>query len=86
MLTVYVSEKIQNSGSQTNFVKCGLLSEKKNISSTEIIMKFYFCRSLNLPVTGHSFEDTLLMAAATKHGLPPETGVIEFNHTAAKLG
>lgn len=43
-------------------------------------------RCLNVPVTGHSFEDTLLMAAATTHGLPPETGVIEFKKTATKLG
>lgn len=43
-------------------------------------------RCLNLPVTGHSFEDTLLMAAAVKHGLPPEAGIIEFKVTAGKLG
>ena len=46
----------------------------------------FFRRCLNVPVTGHSFEDTLLMAAATTHGLPPETGVIEFKKTATKLG
>lgn len=43
-------------------------------------------RSLNLPVTGHSFEDTSLMAAAVEHGLPPEAGIIEFKVTACKLG
>lgn len=47
---------------------------------------YLFRRCLNVPVTGHSFEDTLLMAAATTHGLPPETGVIEFKKTATKLG
>ena len=26
------------------------------------------------------------MATATKHGLPPEAGVIEFNNTAGRLG
>ena len=37
-------------------------------------------------MTGHSFEDTLLMAAAVKHGLPYEAGIIEFKVTASKLG
>ena len=37
-------------------------------------------------MTGHSFEDTSLMAEAVKHGLPPEAGIIEFQVTAGKLG
>ena len=43
-------------------------------------------RCLNVPVTGHSFEDALLMTKAAELGLPPDTGVIEFCNTAGKLG
>lgn len=48
--------------------------------------KHFAVRCLNLPVTGHSFEDTALMAAAVKDGLPSEVGIIEFRVTAGKLG
>ena len=48
--------------------------------------KQFALRCLNVPVTGHSFEDTLLMAKATKLGLTPEAAIIEFRVTAGKLG
>ena len=37
-------------------------------------------------MTGHSFEDAVLMSKAVELGLPPSTGVIEFCNTAGKLG
>ncbi|XP_071959021.1 lysophosphatidylcholine acyltransferase 2-like isoform X1 [Antedon mediterranea] len=43
-------------------------------------------RSLNLPVTDHSFEDCLLMKQAKKHGLPMEAGAVEFHKLTVKLG
>lgn len=46
----------------------------------------HMARCLNLPVTGHSFEDAVLMSKAVELGLPPSTGVIEFCNTAGKLG
>jgi len=60
--------------------------EKENPKLYAEHVQHYMSRCLNIPVTGHSFEDTLLMATATKHGLPPEAGVIEFNNTAGRLG
>ncbi|XP_020623355.1 lysophosphatidylcholine acyltransferase 2-like [Orbicella faveolata] len=60
--------------------------EKKNPKLYAEHVQKFMARCLNLPVTGHSFEDTLLMAAAVKHGLPPEAGIIEFKVTAGKLG
>lgn len=60
--------------------------EKENPKLYAENVQKLMARSLNLPVTGHSFEDTSLMAEAVKHGLPPEAGIIEFNVTAGKLG
>ncbi|XP_078367565.1 lysophosphatidylcholine acyltransferase 2-like isoform X1 [Oculina patagonica] len=60
--------------------------EKENPKLYAEHVQKLMARCLNVPVTGHSFEDTLLMAAATKHGLPPEAGIIEFKATAGKLG
>ena len=37
-------------------------------------------------MTGHSFEDAVLMSKAVELGLPPSTGVTEFCNTAGKLG
>ncbi|KAJ7360552.1 Lysophosphatidylcholine acyltransferase 2 [Desmophyllum pertusum] len=60
--------------------------EKENPKLYAEHVQKFMARCLNLPVTGHSFEDTLLMAAAIKRGLPPQVGIIEFKATAAKLG
>ncbi|RMX50199.1 hypothetical protein pdam_00004832 [Pocillopora damicornis] len=60
--------------------------EKENPKLYSERVQKSMARCLNVPVTGHSFEDTLLMEAATKHGLPSEAGIIEFKVTATKLG
>ncbi|XP_068722822.1 lysophosphatidylcholine acyltransferase 2-like isoform X2 [Montipora capricornis] len=60
--------------------------EKENPKVYAEHVRQYMARCLNVPVTGHSFEDALLMTKAAALGLPPDTGVIEFCNTAGKLG
>lgn len=67
-----------------NFFQRVILSDRRIwFSSLNILL---YVRCLNLPVTGHSFEDAVLMSKAVELGLPPSTGVIEFCNTAGKLG
>ena len=43
-------------------------------------------RCLGVPVTEHSYEDTVLMEEGRKHGLPAAACIIEFKAVARRLG
>ncbi|XP_072169325.1 lysophosphatidylcholine acyltransferase 2-like [Diadema setosum] len=43
-------------------------------------------KSLNVPVTDHTYEDCRLMEEAASMGLPCEVGVVEFSKLLRKLG